>query len=172
LGLIEKILGHGRLHQCVAGTEFIFIDPWADVWACNVRKDLPMGNLDTQSWSEIVKNEVALESIEKVKICSQNCWMVTTARTAMRSDRNSKLPKIGPFTWVIFNKLKVLLGSKVDFEKYVDYQHTVPNKVTENAQVEVSMDEIKRTSFLDVSHERKLQKKADDHYRHDDYYNL
>ena len=52
LGLIEKILGHSRLIPCVAGTGFAFIDPWSDVWACNVRTDLPLGNLARQSWDE------------------------------------------------------------------------------------------------------------------------
>ena len=37
LGLIEKILGHDRLIPCTAGKDFAFIDPWSDVWACNVR---------------------------------------------------------------------------------------------------------------------------------------
>src|SRR5690242_5944368 len=45
LGLIEKVLGHDRLIPCSAGRDFAFIDPWSDVWACNVRSDLPMGNL-------------------------------------------------------------------------------------------------------------------------------
>ena len=53
LGLIEKILGHDRLIPCSAGKDFAFIDPWSDVWACNVRSDLPMGNLARQSWDEI-----------------------------------------------------------------------------------------------------------------------
>src|SRR5690606_7049585 len=45
LGLIEKILGHDRLIPCTAARDFAFIDPWADVWACNVRSDLLLGNL-------------------------------------------------------------------------------------------------------------------------------
>ena len=57
LGLIEKILGHPRLIRCSAGTDFAFIDPWSDVWACNVRSDLPLGNLARQSWSEIMCGE-------------------------------------------------------------------------------------------------------------------
>src|SRR5262249_36122537 len=36
LGLIKKILGQDRLIKCTAGSDFMFIDPWADVWACNV----------------------------------------------------------------------------------------------------------------------------------------
>jgi Fe-coproporphyrin III synthase len=172
LGLIEKILGHTRLHQCVAGTEFIFIDPWSDVWACNVRKDLPMGNLGNESWDDILKSDMADESIKKVEVCSQNCWMVTTARTAMRSNVSSKLPKIGPFYWVIHNKLRIILGMEVNFNRYVDYKNVLPNKISESRQEEAAKKDIQRISFLGVSQERKLQKKSDEHYRHDEYYNL
>jgi MoaA/NifB/PqqE/SkfB family radical SAM enzyme len=122
LGLIEKILGHDRLIPCTAGTDFAFIDPWSDVWACNVRSDLPLGNLVRQSWDEIIGSDVARQSIGKVKACQQNCWMVTTARTAMRSNLAPQLPKMGPMSWVLWNKLKVTMGGKVDFESYIDYE--------------------------------------------------
>ena len=45
LGLIAKVLGHDRLLPCTAATDFMFIDPWSDVYACNVRPDLKVGNL-------------------------------------------------------------------------------------------------------------------------------
>ncbi len=122
LGLIEKILGHDRLLPCTAGTDFAFIDPWSDVWACNVRSDLPLGNLAKQSWDDIINSEPARESVRKVKACQQNCWMVTTARTAMRSGVVPQLPKLGPMAWVTWNKLKVTLGGHVDFDAYVDYE--------------------------------------------------
>jgi len=121
LGLIEKILGHERLIPCVAGSEFAFIDPWSDVWACNVRTDLPLGNLRTQSWEEIMSSDRARETLHKVKNCTQNCWMVTTARTAMRSELVPQLPKLKPASWVVLNKLKVLLGGRIDFDRYIDY---------------------------------------------------
>lgn len=121
LGLIEKILGHDRLIPCTAGSDFAFIDPWSDVWACNVRTDLPMGNLAKQSWEEITSSEQAKQTLNKVASCSQNCWMVTTARTAMRSNLAPQLPKIEPMLWVILNKLKVTLGKEIDFEKYINY---------------------------------------------------
>ena len=121
LGLIEKILGHERLIPCVAGTGFAFIDPWSDVWACNVRSDLQLGNLKDQSWEEIMASEMAQNSIHKVSECSQNCWMVTTARTAMRSKVIPQAPKIGPMGWVVYNKIKSMVGGKIDFDKYIDY---------------------------------------------------
>jgi Fe-coproporphyrin III synthase len=121
LGLIEKILGHDRLIPCTAGSDFAFVDPWSDVWACNVRSDLPLGNLARQEWSEIMKSEQARASLGKVSACTQNCWMVTTARTAMRSRLVPQLPKLSPMAWVIYNKLKVTMGGKVDFASYIDY---------------------------------------------------
>jgi hypothetical protein len=127
LGLIEKILGHPRLIPCVAGTEFAFVDPWSDVWACNVRSDLPLGNLVRQSWEDIINSEVARTSIGKVRACEQNCWMVTTARTAMRSTIIPQVPKLKPLHWVLLNKLKVALGRPIDFDRYIDYGAVKPS---------------------------------------------
>ena len=123
LGLIEKVLGHDRLIACTAGSDFAFIDPWSDVWACNVRKDLPLGNLVDSSWEEIMASKLAADSVKKVAACKQNCWMVTTARTAMRSNLLPMLPKVSPLMWVMQNKLKVSLGGSIDFDRYVDYSN-------------------------------------------------
>lgn len=136
LGLIEKILGHDRLIPCTAGHDFAFIDPWADVWACNVRTDLPLGNLARQSWAEIIDGEQARATRTQVAACRQNCWMVTTARTAMRSRRLPMLPKPGPLAWVVWNRLKVALGGRVNFDAYIDYGDVEPTPATP------------RTSFL------------------------
>ncbi len=126
LGLIEKILGHPRLIPCVAGTGFAFIDPWSDVWACNVRSDLPLGNLARDSWEDILASEAARTSIAKVRGCEQNCWMVTTARTAMRSNLIPQAPKAAPLWWVLRNKLKVSFGGNIDFDRYIDYGDVKP----------------------------------------------
>jgi Fe-coproporphyrin III synthase len=122
LGLIEKILGHPRLIRCTAGTDFAFIDPWSDVWTCNVRSDLLMGNLARQSWSEIISSADADKARRKVHGCEQNCWMVTTARTAMRSNLIPQVPKMGPLLWVLKNKLKVSAGKSIAFDQYIDYK--------------------------------------------------
>lgn len=138
LGLIEKILGHPRLIPCVAGTGFAFVDPWSDVWACNVRSDLPLGNLARQSWAEIIQSDTARTSIGKVRACEQNCWMVTTARTAMRSAVIPQAPKLGPLLWVLRNKFKVTFGVSIAFARYIDYTNVRP---TPNVQ---------RVSFLEA----------------------
>ena len=146
LGLIEKILGHPRLIPCTAGRDFAFIDPWSDVWACNVRSDIPLGNLARQSWGEIMQSDLTREGLKKVACCSQNCWMVTTARTAMRSRVVPQFPKMQPVTWVLKNKLKVTLGKPICFEQYIDYGNV---KRTQ---------QVPRTSFLGVAHKVKLDR--------------
>ncbi len=121
LGLMKKILGQDRLMGCTAGKDFMFVDPWSDVWACNVRSDLRVGNLAKQTWDEIISSRAATDAIEKVAACNQNCWMVTTARTAMRSKLFPQLPKLPPFFWVLQNKAKVMLGGRVNFDALIDF---------------------------------------------------
>ncbi len=121
LGLMKKILGQNRLIECTAGKDFMFVDPWSDVWACNVRSDLRVGNLAMQTWDEIISSRAAAGAIEKVAACNQNCWMVTTARTAMRSKLFPQLPKLPPFLWVLHNKAKVMLGGRVNFDALIDF---------------------------------------------------
>lgn len=155
LGLIEKILGHDRLIPCSAGKDFAFIDPWSDVWACNVRSDLPMGNLARQSWDEILNGEVAGQTRKKVADCSQNCWMVTTARTAMRSNIVPQMPKVEPMMWVLKNKLKVSIGKKVCFDSYINYSDVRPSPF------------VQRQTYLDKTVKAKLVKgrvTPDEHY--------
>ncbi|VAX11622.1 hypothetical protein MNBD_GAMMA26-20 [hydrothermal vent metagenome] len=149
LGLIEKILGHDRLIKCTAGNSFAFIDPWSDIWACNVRTDLPLGNLEKQSWNEIISGSKYTDVIDKVTNCKQNCWMVTTARTAMRSSLSPKLPKLGPLLWVIKNKIKATCGIDICFEKYIDYNNISSSPVVE------------RIDFLDNRPKVKLEKGRD-----------
>ena len=154
LGLVEKILGHPRLIPCVAGTGFAFIDPWSDVWACNVRSDLPIGNLAKESWDTIISSESAKNSIAKVRACEQNCWMVTTARTAMRSNLIPNAPKAGPLFWVLKNKLKVALGQKIDFDSYIDYANVKPSP------------QVPRVSYLEHHDKVKLVKGRDTTDKH------
>lgn len=154
LGLMEKILGNDRLIPCTAGTDFIFIDPWGDAYACNVRNDLLMGNIKTQSWQEIYTGEVAENIRQQVAACPQNCWMVGSARTAMRHPVFTQFPKLKPFLWVILNKVRVTLGLAIPFEQYVNF------KTAHNYQAGP-----KRESHLEEKGvQRKLHAEKDGHY--------
>jgi MoaA/NifB/PqqE/SkfB family radical SAM enzyme len=146
LGLIAKILGQRRLHPCTQGTDNVFIDPWGDVYACNVRNDLLMGNLREQSWEAIYGSQRASEVRGQVAGCPQNCWMVSSAKTAMRSHRSARLPKLSVLRWVMLNKLRVTFGMALPFERYIDYTDVRRNDVI-----------VRRQSYLGKAERRQLQ---------------
>jgi len=155
LGLVSKVLGHQRLMRCTALTDFVFIDPWCDVFACNVRSDLKVGNLERQSWNEILDGSRANQVRKEVFNCQQNCWMVGSAKTAMRNSIFPRIPKITPLAWVIENKIKVSLGRKLDFDKYIDHSCIHTNNTPSV-----------RPFYLNQSVRRKVQKYQDIHYDH------
>lgn len=155
LGLMEKALGNDRLIPCTAASDFVFVDPWSDVYACNVRNDLLIGNLRTGSWHEIYNGERAAQVRQMVAVCTQNCWMVGSARTAMRHPVLTKLPKPKPMMWVIANKLRATLGLRIPFDKYVSFHPSAAYPAGE-----------KRQSFLNAasSVRRQLHSEKDGHY--------
>lgn len=152
LGLMAKTLGQRRLMPCTAASGFVFIDPWADVYACNVRPDLLMGNLHTASWDDILAGAAAARARERVLACDQHCWMVTSARAAMRHPRLAALPRGGPLRWVIANRLRAAFGVPIPFDRYVNY-----------AAVEPSGAPI-RAHFLNASVKRRLHAASADRY--------
>jgi MoaA/NifB/PqqE/SkfB family radical SAM enzyme len=154
LGLIAKVLGHDRLISCTAGTDLMFIDPWSDVYACNVRPDLKIGNLETQTWDEILNGPRAVEMRRQVAQCTQNCWMVGSARTAMRNPRIPSLPKPGPLLWVAANKIRVTFGLSIEFQKYIDY-----------TRVHQDTTMVRRTSWLDRSFKAVVETRSEPHYQ-------
>jgi len=154
LGLIAKVLGQDRLLPCKAATDFMFIDPWSNVYACNVRPDCKVGNLESQGWNEIYNGQTAQEVRQNVSECTQNCWMVGSARTAMRNSRFTNLPKIGPLAWVLENKALVTFGRGVNFDKYINY-----------SRVHQDRNVVRRVSFLGVPIKSTMETKAQPHYQ-------
>lgn len=153
LGLMAKALGNRRMLPCAAAEDFIFIDPWSDVYACNVRPDLKLGNLETQDWDEIWNSPVVGEIRKKVHNCPQNCWMVGSAKTAMRQQRHPKLPNAETLIWVVYNKLKIMFGGKVNFKLYIDNKTVVQDKHL-----------YYREFYLNKDVKRNIQLKSDKHY--------
>jgi MoaA/NifB/PqqE/SkfB family radical SAM enzyme len=144
LGLMEKVLGNERLIPCTAASDFVFVDPWSDVYACNVRNDLRMGNLKTQTWEDVYNGEQAKKIRGQVATCPQNCWMVGSARTAMRHPVFTNLPKPKPFWWVVINKARVSLGIPIPFEKYVDFSGATRRPAGQKRQYFLEAAGIKR----------------------------
>jgi radical SAM protein with 4Fe4S-binding SPASM domain len=121
LGLMHKVLGRDRLIPCTAATDFTFVDPWGDVYACNVRPDLLMGNIrEAATWEQVWNSDTATRIRGQVSSCSQNCWMVTTARTAMRNPLIPSLPKLEPLMWVLENKMRLAMGMDIRVDERID----------------------------------------------------
>jgi MoaA/NifB/PqqE/SkfB family radical SAM enzyme len=85
-GMLQHIKGEARPIPCGAGNELFFIDPYGRILACN-GSDEPwiMGDLNKKNFNEIWKSDQAKKVREKVKNCKRGCWMVGSARPAMRS---------------------------------------------------------------------------------------
>jgi len=82
----------------------------------------------------------------KSPAANQNCWMVTTARTAMRSNIIPQLPKNEPLLWVLKNKLKVSMANRFCFDSYINYSDVRPSPI------------VKRESYLDKTVKARLVK--------------
>jgi len=154
LGLMAKVLGRKRLLPCGAGEDFVFIDPWSDVYACNVRPDLRVGNLMKEEWDAIIKGPLMIETREKVKNCVQNCWMVGSAKTAMRNKRYPQLPALRPLSWVIYNKIKTIFCSNIDLEVHPDLKNYGDGRRPSY-----------RRSFLDEDVKKRIRRRDDEHYK-------
>ncbi|MCK4547508.1 MAG: SPASM domain-containing protein [Candidatus Eisenbacteria sp.] len=105
-GLTRFVRGKDRLLPCTAGTDMFFLDPYGEVFPCNMMEE-SMGNLREQTFEEIWSGDRAREIREKVKNCPMNCWMVGTAGPAMRRHIWT------PTKWIIENKLRLMMGKEI-----------------------------------------------------------
>jgi len=107
-GILKHIQGERRPIPCGAATELFFLDPNGNILACN-GSEIPwvMGNLKENSFDEIWHNKQANEVRERVAKCKRNCWMVGSARPAMRSH-----PWV-PLLWIAKNKIRLKLQKDI-----------------------------------------------------------
>jgi radical SAM protein with 4Fe4S-binding SPASM domain len=113
LGLVNYIRGGKRLLPCEAGTENFFIDPYGNILPCNGMEEScwfdTMGNLnEVDNFMELWNSQKAQDVRKKAIHCPKNCWMIGSVSPVMKK----YLRTIAP--WVIKNKLRVILGKKVD----------------------------------------------------------
>lgn len=103
-GLLQHIQGKSRPIPCKAGQDLFFLDPYGRILACNgSREPWVMGDLKEQSFDDLWHSPQAVAVREQVARCPRNCWMVGSARPAMRSH-----PWI-PLGWIARNKIKLAL---------------------------------------------------------------
>ncbi|NTV51810.1 MAG: radical SAM protein [Candidatus Firestonebacteria bacterium] len=112
-GLIRYIQGKPRLLPCGAGQDMFFVNPLGKLLPCNGLEkdgdDQILGDLNTQSFTDIWDGEKARSWRAHVSGCPRNCWMIGTASPAMKQNLSRVLP------WVIRHRLQALLG-----KRYVD----------------------------------------------------
>lgn len=94
---LERYLSSNiRYYTCDAGKSFFYMDSLGKVYACHLKPWL-MGNLNNQSFDELELNGFST----KVNACN-DCWMVCSARTAIKKKFCSVLSDI------MLEKIKIL----------------------------------------------------------------
>ena len=84
-GLINYIHDKPRLLPCDMSFDTFFIDPFGDVMPCNGTEEKEvMGNLNTQTFTELWNSEAARSIRAKVRKCDRNCWMIGSVSPAMK----------------------------------------------------------------------------------------
>jgi len=96
-GVIDYVNGRSRRLACGAGTDFFFLDPWGDVYPCNIG-GTKMGNVREGSFAEL-RQRTLDEVGAAVSDCPHQCWMVCTVSPAMR-----RRP-LKPLAWILGAKL-------------------------------------------------------------------
>lgn len=98
-GIIDDKIREEFVGKCKAGRRYFFMDPYGDVFPCNVM-NLRVGNLtEVEEWGALMSGKKRDEASCAVKNCRLDCWMVCNTRSLIISH---------PFRsilWVLKNKL-------------------------------------------------------------------
>lgn len=96
-GLIDYVLGRPRRLRCRAGIDLFFLDPYGNVFPCNIL-DVEMGNIRDGTFEELKRSSEGTVG-RAVSHCREQCWMVCTVSPPMR-----RRP-LGPVAWIAGAKL-------------------------------------------------------------------
>jgi len=98
-GLINYIQGNPRLLPCEMGHDSFFVDPYGEMFPCNVMEK-SFGNLKEKSFEEIWNSKTAEAVKQDVKACQKNCWMIGSVSQQM------KRYIWKPAAWILKNRFK------------------------------------------------------------------
>jgi MoaA/NifB/PqqE/SkfB family radical SAM enzyme len=96
-GLRSYVLGGCRALPCEMGSDSFFIDPFGEIYPCNVMRE-SMGNLKEVSFGEIWHSQRAIDVRKMAKNCPKNCWMIGSVSQQM----NKYFWKV--FFWILAHK--------------------------------------------------------------------
>lgn len=83
-GLVHKARTGRRPLPCRAGERFFYLDPEGKLFLCNMRSEV-VGKLEGEDFQKIWDSDVRQALLPTTgEACPLQCWMVCTARTAMR----------------------------------------------------------------------------------------
>lgn len=105
-GVLQYNAKGSRVLGCRAGRDSFFLDPEGNIFPC-LTLERKMGNILEHSFEEIWQSEASRGARKAVNACSMPCWMICTARTAMKR-RPDK-----PAGWIIKNWGRLLAGRGV-----------------------------------------------------------
>jgi len=105
-GVLRYNVSKERILACRAGTDSFFMDPDGSVYPCLTLNRL-MGSIRTRAFEDIWNGASADEVRSMVDRCSQPCWMICTARTAMMRRPQE------PARWILANWLRIIAGKEV-----------------------------------------------------------
>lgn len=81
----EYMLHHKRPLPCGAGENFFYMDPFANVFMCQI-KNWPIGNLQKQSFEQIWYSKPKQKFLGPAHACN-DCWIVCTAKDAIKKNK-------------------------------------------------------------------------------------
>jgi len=105
-GVMRYNLLGDRVLGCRAGRDSFFLDPEGNVYPC-LTTNRQMGNLREQEFGEIWSSDAAERVRRAVDVCREPCWMICTARAAM------KHRPMKPAAWIVRNWGRILTGRRV-----------------------------------------------------------
>ena len=92
---------------CEGAAEFCTVDPFGNVLPCNgMNSEMPLGNLNEQTFEEIWNSKRADEVRDFVHSC-ENCWMVCNCAPSIRRH------PLAVASWVLRNKVRASLGMEL-----------------------------------------------------------
>lgn len=95
-----------RLLPCHAAREFFFMSPNGDIYPCNVL-DSVIGNIRDARFDEIWRSQRGNSVREAVSKCGNGCWMICTARSAIKENA------LAVSLWILSHKLRAHIGARV-----------------------------------------------------------